>query len=320
MNDISLRTIKTAVAAIAALLIANTIGLEFAPTAAILAILTVADTREEIVSGGKQRLISAVIALIIGTIIQNTLGLSPYTFGLYLLIFTPISFLLGVQIGLGPSSVLITHLFTVDVVTIPVLINELGLVAIGVICAVATNIYVPDRSTQVKDLIEKIDEKISMSLRTFGRTITENFDISKCDYILADLKEHIDKAKVKADKELKNTKSLENQRVIHLLSLREEEYNIFEDIFRELKKLPPEYSQGVLLSRLFEETANAIDENRSLNTVYKELYKIREEIELSELPKTREDLNYTIIMNYVLGRFESFIELSDNINKLEKVF
>lgn len=104
------RTIKTALSSLLAIIVSQELSLEFAAAAGIIAILNVFDTRKATIEGGLKRTLSAIIALLIGGFLFEKLGYKTWVFGLYLLLFVPVSFLLRIELGLGPSSVIVTHL------------------------------------------------------------------------------------------------------------------------------------------------------------------------------------------------------------------
>lgn len=73
-----------------------------------------------------------------------------WAFVLYLLLFVPLSFLLKIELGLGPSSVVVTHLLSYGEINSSIIINELGLIFIGTGFAMLTNLYAPESQDELK--------------------------------------------------------------------------------------------------------------------------------------------------------------------------
>lgn len=73
-----------------------------------------------------------------------------WAFVLYLLLFVPLSFLLKIELGLGPSSVVVTHLLSHGEINSSIIINELGLIFIGTGFAMLTNLYAPESQDELK--------------------------------------------------------------------------------------------------------------------------------------------------------------------------
>ena len=154
-------TIKTAIAATLSLLVAQALGLKFSSSAGIITILDIFETRKATIKGGLKRTLSAIIALVLGILIFEIFDYKTWAFGLYLLLFVPISFLLKIELGLGPSSVVVTHLLSYGEINSSIIINELGLIFIGTGFAMLTNLYAPESQDELKKWIEDIDGAVS---------------------------------------------------------------------------------------------------------------------------------------------------------------
>ncbi len=147
-------TIKTAVSATLSLLVAKALGLEFSSSAGIITILDIFETRKATLKGGFKRTISAIIALVLGVLVFEIFAYKTWAFGIYLLLFVPISFLLKIELGLGPSSVVVTHLLSYGQINSSIIINELSLILIGTGFAMLTNLYAPESQKKLIDWIE----------------------------------------------------------------------------------------------------------------------------------------------------------------------
>ena len=107
-----LKIAKVIVSAFVALLVAQALNLTTPSAAAIIAILSVMDTKKVSLAATGQRLAAAVLALVIGIGIFAVFGFDVTSFGLYLLCYIPLAYLLKVDIGVAPSTVLVIHLWT----------------------------------------------------------------------------------------------------------------------------------------------------------------------------------------------------------------
>lgn len=87
------------------------------------------------------------------------LGFNSVVFGLYLLVFIPLTVKLKVTDGIVVSSVLVTHLLVEKQVNSYWIINELGLMLVGVLVALILNSYMPKNEEKIKEDIDYISEK-----------------------------------------------------------------------------------------------------------------------------------------------------------------
>ncbi len=109
---IGMRTMKTAIAATLAIILAEWLHLEYAVSAGIIAILSVQNTKKGSLQLAIQRVYSTVLALSIAAVFFMLIGYNAVSFGLYLLIFIPLAVRLHVADGIVVSSVLVSHIFT----------------------------------------------------------------------------------------------------------------------------------------------------------------------------------------------------------------
>ena len=94
------KTFKMAISATIAIIIANAFNLHFSVTAGIIAILSVQDTKKEALKVAGRRLIATTIAIFFSFVLYIILGNNPVIFGIFLLIFIPITKALKIGDGL----------------------------------------------------------------------------------------------------------------------------------------------------------------------------------------------------------------------------
>ena len=155
-----LKIAKVIVSAFVALLVAQALNLTTPSAAAIIAILSVMDTKKVSLAATGQRLAAAVLALVIGMGIFAVFGFDVTSFGLYLLCYIPLAYLLKVDIGVAPSTVLVIHLWTQQQLTFNLFVNELLLVTIGAGVAILLNWYMPSYRQEIELVREEIEDKM----------------------------------------------------------------------------------------------------------------------------------------------------------------
>ena len=310
-------TIKTSIAATLSLLIAQALGLKFSSSAGIITILDIFETRKATIKGGLKRTLSATIALVLGILVFEIFDYKTWAFGLYLLLFVPLSFLLKIELGLGPSSVVVTHLLSYGEINSSIIFNELGLILIGTGFAMLTNLYAPESQDKLKKWIEDIDEDIKDILIFFGDTLVNNLDVKIYEGKIKKLEDDITKALnlaiIENDNRIENSKNL-----LIGLSHREREMDILMEMYDDLKSIPKEYTDGKLISDLMIDTANNLSDNGDMVKVKKRIEFLQEHFHMMELPETHEDF---IIRSSILQVFRSlnqFIDISKIISNIPR--
>lgn len=316
-KTILIRTIKTALAALLAIIVAQELSLEYASAAGIIAILNIFETRKATIEGGLKRTLSAVIAIVIGGLAFEKLGYATWVFGLYLLIFVPVSFLLKIELGLGPSSVIVTHLLAFGEINSAIILNEMALVFIGTGFAMLTNFYAPNSQEQLNSLVASIDEDMKAILNMFGKSLVENLDVKlyedKISVLEKDIKKAIDLAVIENDNMIENSREM-----LYNLHLREREMNLLEDMYYDLKTIPPEYSDGKYISDILIKTSENLTEDGDMIKVKKRIDYLKDHFHMMKLPENHEEFAIRSAVFQVFRSLDQFIEISNYINNKPK--
>ena len=310
-------TIKTAIAATLSLIVAQALGLKFSSSAGIITILDIFETRKATLKGGLKRTLSATIALVLGIFIFEIFDYKTWAFGLYLLLFVPISFLLKIELGLGPSSVVVTHLLSYGEINSSIIFNELGLILIGTGFAMLTNLYAPESQGELKKWIEDIDGDIKDILIFFGDTLVNNLDVKfyegKINKLEDDINKALNLAIIENDNRIENSKNL-----LIGLSHREREMDILMEMYDDLKSIPKEYTDGKLISDLMIDTANNLSDNGDMVKVKKRIEFLQEHFHMMELPETHEDFIIRSSIFQVFRSLNQFIDISKIISNIPR--
>lgn len=315
MNKTIISTsIKTALAASFSLSLASFLGLEFASSAGIITILDIFETRKATVKGGVKRTISAILAFIIGALVFEVFAYKTWAFGIYLLLFVPLSLLLKIELGLGPSSVIVTHLLIYGQITPSIIKNELILVLIGTGFAMLTNIYAPESQDELKDWIDDIDEDIKDVLNFFGNTLVNHLDVEIYEDKITKIEEDIDKAIDLAI--IENNNRIENSKhILRELNHREMEMDILKEMYEDLKEIPTEYDDGKLISDIIIDTAEKIGQADEMIKVKERIEYLKKHFKMMDLPETHEDFAIRSTIFQVFRSLNQFIDIAMTLRK-----
>ncbi|NYC93567.1 uncharacterized membrane protein YgaE (UPF0421/DUF939 family) [Clostridium acetobutylicum] len=168
MRIIGLRTLKTALGAAIAIIIAEFLGLKYAAAAGIITILSVQNTKKTSIIIAFQRLASTLLALIISCIIFMIFGYNPISFGVYLAIFIPLTVLFKLTEGIAVSSVLVTHILVEKTISVFWLKNELLLMVVGAGIAILLNTYMPKIDKRIKENQIEIENLMKKNTFKYG--------------------------------------------------------------------------------------------------------------------------------------------------------
>lgn len=308
-KTVFIRTIKTVVATISAIVVAQALGLEYATAAGIIAILNVFDTRRATLEGSLKRALSAVVALTIGGVCFELFGYTNWIFGLYLLIFVPVSFLLKVELGLGPSSVIVTHILAAQTINSGLILNELALVFIGTGFAMLTNFYAPNEEKHLKALIIEIDEEMKAILNLFARSLTEDLDVQEYENLFKQLDDNLEKAiklAVTEDENMNQDSSL----ILYDLNLRRQELDLLKEMYEDLSEIPPSYAKGLQMSYMLKTTSTQLTEEGAIHAVQERINYLKKNADKLDLPKTAEEFVIRSAIYQVFKNLDRFTKLN----------
>ncbi len=309
------RTIKTALASLLAIIVSQELSLEFAAAAGIIAILNVFDTRKATIEGGLKRTLSAIIALLIGGFLFEKIGYKTWVFGLYLLLFVPVSFLLKIELGLGPSSVIVTHLLAFGKIDVLIILNEMALVFIGTGFAMLTNFYAPTRQDKLNRLIESIYDDMKFILNLFGESLVQNLDVKLYEDKISELEADIDKAIDIAI--IENDNLIENSRdLLFDLRLREREMDLLQEMYDDLRTIPPEYSDGKYISDILIQASQNLTKREDMIKLKERIDFLKNHYHMMELPDIHEEFAIRSAIFQVFRSLDQFIDISNQITKI----
>lgn len=319
---IGMKTLKTAVGASVAIIIAQFVGMEYAASAGIITILSIQNTRRESVKLAIRRLIATCIALFIGTIAFLILEFNSISFGVYLLIFIPAASKLKVTEGIAPASVLVTHLLGEGKITYPIITNEIMIMLVGVGVALIVNLYMPSLEEQLltqKSVIEaqmyEIFIKMSEALRSKECMLDIGLELNALEN---NLKQAMKRATQYRNNSFIGKKSLyekyfemrylQYQVMLYMQKHFEHFYMIAKEAF-EIAKLTEKLAESVHGRVLVEEL---LDEVERLRGYFKE----------SELPITRDEFENRAMLYQFLSDIEQYLrvkkQFKDSLNEKER--
>ncbi|MBG9983973.1 aromatic acid exporter family protein [Aerococcaceae bacterium DSM 111022] len=309
--------IKLSLAAVAAIVIADLLNLNNTTAAGIIAILTALETRQASIERGAQYIAATIIAFIIATASFYVLGITVWSFGVYLLIFVPIATKFNLSSTIPPISVLVTHFLTAQSIDFEWHINGFLLMLIGVICANLVNLWMPDRRRVIRKKVEDVENVMRGILDGMGIAVQDvsyiespafrevKADIKKMNRLLNDLEEE-------SLQDYENQLLEKSHYYIDYTSMRKDQLNLLETMCSTLSHLDLTTESNMLLGKMFMQTAEELDEENTGSSLLMRLAEMYRVYKSSDLPKTREEFESRALLYHLLINFESFLELKHN--------
>lgn len=307
--EFGLRTVKTAIAAPIALLLANSLGLESAASAAIITILTVTNTKRSTVKTAINRFFSLTLATVIAGSCFLLFGYHPLVFGLYLFLFIPASLALKLDEGIAVSSVLITHYLVAQEISVHLIINEYLLMSIGVGCALLANLYMPntEKKLQADQMIVEVSmKKMLQDMALHLNQSKKEEDLrQECLALLTFVKA----AQKRAQEFEENHFFSSNGYYFEYFAMRRLQLKILTAMLQILNRLTAEPEDVIELQELLEFTAETLAEENDGSEILEKITELDQRYQEKELPENRQAFENRAMLFQVFQLFQEFIEI-----------
>ena len=303
-----LKIAKVIVSAFVALLVAQALNLSTPSAAAIIAILSVMDTKKVSLAATGQRLAAAVLALVIGMGIFAIFGFDVMSFGLYLLCYIPLAYLLKVDIGVAPSTVLVIHLWTQQQLTFNLFVNELLLVTIGAGVAILLNWYMPSYRQESERVREEIEDKMREVLLKMSGFLTIG-DGKNDGEVLQLLKEKLSEAREYVRLEAENHLTKEVTYDYQYFEMRRDQSKLLEIMATNLNEFRWDGEEMAILSEMFKQTAQQLAEQNTASQLIDDIEDLLEQFRERPLPQTRREFEKRAQLYQLLRDLKRFVQL-----------
>lgn len=304
------KTFKMALSATISILIANYMELNFGVTSGIISILSIQDTKREAVLISLKRIVACFIAIILSFVLYVALGSSPIIFGVFLIIYIPITIKFNIQESMVVGSVLSTHLLNNSNINYHWIINEGTLAIIGVCVSMLFNLYTPNLEEEFENNREMIEQQYRKILSDMAENLIAIKFQSEEKGIFETTEKLIDDNRKIAKKILNNYLILKNDDYyLSYMEMRACQFEIIKKMRKHFSRFYMTYSQTELLSDYTYKVAFNIHKDNNCVKLIDELNILRNEYKNMELPRNREEFENRALLFHFLNDLEDFLLL-----------
>ncbi len=308
MFRIGYRTIKTAIGVAIAISFAQAVGLNSFPSAGIITILCIQVTKKQSLRAAFSRFLACMIAMAFSTLFFEGIGFHPAVIGLMLLFFIPTAVAAKAKEGIVTSSVIILHIYAAGHVTPSLILNETGLIVIGITVALLMNLYMPSVDhtlDKCRDAIEKdfglIFTKMVLYLRT-GSTSWDGKEI-----IHAGRK--ISQGKALAFRNLENHVTRPDDIYYTYFKMREKQLETIETMLPLAASIPAGTAYNEELADFIEELSKNVHPYNTSHIYLGKLQEMTDQIHKMPLPESREEFYVQMAMVSLIKELEKYLTL-----------
>ena len=303
---------KMSISATIALLIGNALGLQYATVGAVIAILSIQDTRKKALIISYKRIIACSMGILLSVILYSLLGNGTLIFGLFLIILIPLTSRLKAQEGMVPSVVLSTHFLVANNITIELIYNEVLLMIIGIGVAAIANIFMPSLEDKFKDDKEWIEEHYRIIINKMSKSlITHAVDIDEQKLINA-VEERLYTSKETAYKIVNNQFFKSSSYYTDYINMRINQFDTIKRMRLHFQRFNIPVEQMNVMADFTLCVSENISEMNDCKSLLIDLDILRSEFKKMELPKTREEFESRAQLLQFLNDMEEFLLIKRN--------
>lgn len=304
---LTMRTIKIALATVISIWLADLFQLESSLSAGIIAILSVLDTKKASVGTAVERFLSTLLALSIAAVLFFFFGYGVAIFGVYLLLYVPLAYRFGLQSGIAPCSVLVTHLMLAESVAASLLLNEVLLMAIGAGVAIMFNLYMPNQEEELEQRLENIEDEMKNVLKSFDASLTEGERPEEMTETFNRLETKLNQAQRLALQEYDNQLFQKSDYYVRYFLMRQEQSTLLQQMSQNLTHIQITTRESKILGGLFYLTADQLHELNTGEYLLRDVELLHDHFRESSLPQSREEFESRAILFQLMLDFKQFL-------------
>ncbi|MFO1443551.1 aromatic acid exporter family protein [Bacillus sp. Bva_UNVM-123] len=303
---IGYRTIKTAIGTSAAIILAQILGLNNFASAGILTILCIQVTKKKSIQTSLDRFYACLLAMLFCIVLFQGISFHPIMIGLLLLLFIPTAVMLKVSDGIVTSSVIILHIYSAGQVTAELLLNELGIISIGIGVALIANLFMPSLDQKLEGYRQQIEDNFKLIFQEIIVYLRTNE--SKWDGLeITETAKLIEEAESLAFRDVENHFLRSENLYYQYFKMREKQFEILERVLPIVTSISYTVEQAEMIADFMEELSIKIHPGNTAYLFLDKLQEMKAAFKKMSLPKTREEFEARAALVQFVQEMEQYL-------------
>lgn len=313
-------SLKITIGVIFAVLFAKALDMQFYTSVATIVIVSMLSAKKQSIKLASTRLFAAVISLTLSSILFTVFGFTFAVFGLYILIFTFLMHKLDTKVAIVLNVVLVMHIYSLKELSLAILLNEFGLMFLGILVALIINSFTLDIEGELIEYQANVETLFNSIFNNMGRCLENECRTEVVRDQLEQLERLLSNAKIRAYSHMNNYYIQENNYYVEYFSMRKRQYHIAKSMQKFVKSNFLEKNE---VKQLRDFTDNFVNNTKVKNACEFQM-KLLEDIRYNftheaELPPTQQQLQNRISLHQYLYSLEDLVSVKMRfIEKYEK--
>lgn len=300
--------LKTGIGSAIAILLADVLGLLYSPSAGIITLLTLQNTKKDTLRVAVKRFEAFVLAIALSYLVFEGIGYTALAFGVFVTLFVAFCFLFDLKDGISMNAVLMTHFLIEKHMELSMVMNEISILFIGMGIGILLNLMMPRNLTRIRKEQALLEEKMKITLGSIEAILRNE----KKEYDFVSLEQHVEELIRSAYEEAGNRLLSDTRYLVSYLEMRKHQIDVIKDITATLQGitiLPP---QAEALAEFVHHIAASFHERNNITGLLTILEQLKEHFRLEPLPETREEFESRAVLYQVMKELEYFLMVKRN--------
>lgn len=300
--------LKTGVGSAIAILMANAFGLLYSPSAGIITLLTIQNTKKETLSVAVKRIEAFVLATLLSYLIFQGIGYTPFAFGTFVALFVALCFLLGLKDGISMNAVLMTHFLIEGHMNLSLILNEISILAIGMGTGILLNLIMPRNRDRIRREQLELEEEMKKAVKGIEELLKKQ---EKCPDF-TQLEQMARRLLETAYEEAGNRLLSDTRYFVSYLEMRKQQIEVLKDIALTIEQMNTLPVQAEKVAEFLGHIAASFHEKNNVTGLLTILEQLKEYFRNDRLPQTREEFENRATLYQVMKELEYFLMLKRN--------
>ena len=303
-------SLKMAIGIVVATLIAKALNIEFYSSIATIVIVSMLSTKKQSIKLAGIFFIAAIVSLGLASFLFSIFGFSLSVFAVYILIFTFLMYRFDTKSAIITNVVLVMQIYSLETISVSILLNQLVLMFIGLSVALVFNIFTLDFEDELIEYQKQVEVLLNSIFHNMGRCLNNECGEELVKEELGELDKVLSKSRVRAYDYLNSFYIKQNNYYIEYFTMRRQQYQTMVSM-QEFIKLKFLNKTEVTLLKDF--TDSFVNNTRIFNTCQLQMERL-DEIKyhftyIAELPTTNIQLQNRIALHQYLYGLVNLVEL-----------
>lgn len=323
------KSLKIALAAMLAIVLAEALGLQYPATAGIITILSIQGTKLETLKTAGKRALAFLCALVLAGLCYGLLGYSVWVFGIYLFVFVLLCLVMRWQEAIAMDSVLVSH-FLSQGIFFPLLGNEVLLFVVGTGFGILVNLHLRSRREQFTVASDQVDQQIRKVLGDMARWLAQedkpvgtSSNSASCPVNCGEnyfdlLREALGQAEACAVANYGNAPFSRDTYELDYVRMRQQQAVILQAVYDNIRGITYLPRQASQVAGLLEQIRQEYHRYNNVEGLLGQLQALLADMQTQPLPRSREEFEARAVLFYILKQLEELLEVKRRFIRLRQ--